>query len=211
MRVGLEPLQLTRSLFHKIALFSSFKTLTKQRTVAPTPRTRLSYVHETRPRSRPRAARRHLPSLPRRPIRRPPPPRQKPKPPRASILSKNHNRMVSESQIRTRTEAALALKNASSVPSSQPTMAELACPSGKQPRNGGMSTRQIIEERNRVRKARSRPTSATTTDDILGISNPNAGNDNASKDPSPEKTVSDTLAWVRAKSAERRSKRLIQT
>ena len=38
-----------------------------------------------------------------------------------------------------------------------------------------MSTRPIIEERNRVRKARCRPTSATTTDDILGTSNPNAG------------------------------------
>jgi len=137
-------------------------------------------------------------------------------PPRASILSKNHNRMVSDGQIRARTEAALALKNAASFPSSQPTMAELAGPSGKQPRNGGMSTRQIIEERNRVRKARSRPTSATTTDHILGTSNPIAGNDNssnpnASKDPSPEKTVSETLAWVRAKSAERRSMRLIQT
>ncbi|GMH78758.1 hypothetical protein TL16_g07923 [Triparma laevis f. inornata] len=68
----------------------------------------------------------------------------------------------------------------------EPTIAELSAPKSKQPRNGGMSTKEIIQAR---LEAKSREKLRTEAKD--------------------EKSVAETLAWVRAKSAERRGKKLL--
>jgi len=68
----------------------------------------------------------------------------------------------------------------------EPTIAELSAPKSKQPRNGGMSTKEIIQAR---LEEKSREKQKHKGEE--------------------EKSVAETLAWVRAKSAERRGKKLL--
>eukprot|EP00518_Triparma_eleuthera_P015700 CAMPEP_0197555330 /NCGR_PEP_ID=MMETSP1320-20131121/13104_1 /TAXON_ID=91990 /ORGANISM="Bolidomonas sp., Strain RCC2347" /LENGTH=1008 /DNA_ID=CAMNT_0043116337 /DNA_START=42 /DNA_END=3065 /DNA_ORIENTATION=- len=100
----------------------------------------------------------------------------------------------SSSQHKARTVAASAAKQSQALAAiharmrqQEPTIAELSAPtSGRQPKNGGLSTKEVIAARLAEREAAK-----------------------ARKVDGEGKSVAETLAWVRAKSAERRSRKLL--
>ena len=123
-----------------------------------------------------------------------------------SVHSQNNGRRIvaqgsnavssASSAARANAKAIAAIHERMRLENSGPTIAELALPSGRQPKNGGMSTKQIVAERLRQRKAREEGQQKQQQQQ--------------QQQQHEEKSVADTLAWVRAKSAERRSKRLLE-